>query len=463
MTQRTITTPSPEGSRVATYRGIRYAEPPVGALRFAPPVPAPASPGPADPACTGIAPQSPSRLRNVMGDFADAQSEDCLNLSIWTPAADGARRPVVLWIHGGAFMSGAGALGWYDGSRLCAEGDVVVVSPNYRLGALGFLHCAGLSDGNLGLLDLELALQWVRTHVHRYGGDPDRITVMGQSAGAWSAALMVARMPVDAPTIHQLILQSGPLGVEPATPENAQTMAHAFLQALAPGRSVADAMQQARVADVPAILEAQGMAIRAIGNRLTRPGHPAVPFGPVADGRVLPALPAYGDLLTQAARRVPVLVGWTRDEMSAFQAAEPGSPAAQANQETARAVFETPSRHWAAAARQAGRAAYVFAFDWAPPGSVFGACHCIELPFVFGSQAAFAGAPMLGDVPAVTLEALSQRVRAAWLAFVRQGDPNAAGAQSLPAWPMYDGVDGPVMHIDTDSQVLAGAPRTHAA
>ena len=451
-------------SSVQQYRGIRYAQPPVGALRFAPPVALPPGPdGPAARGVTAIAPQSPSRLRNVMGDFADPQSEDCLNLSLWTPAADNTRRPVLFWIHGGAFMSGAGGLGWYDGSRLSAEGDVVVVSPNYRLGALGFLHCAGLSDGNLGLLDLELALQWVRSNIHRYGGDPERITVMGQSAGAWSAALMVARMPAAETTIHQLILQSGPLGVEPAVPEKATVMAQAFLQALAPGCAGAEALQQARDADVPAILEAQGAAIRAIGNSLTRPGHPAVPFGPVADGSVIPDLAGYDALLARAARRVPVLVGWTRDEMSAFQTAAPGSPAEQANITTALAVFEAPSRRWAAEARLAGQPAYVYAFDWAPAGSVFGACHCIELPFVFGSQAAFAGAPMLGDVPAQTLEALSGRVRAAWLAFVRQGDPNDAGPRGLAPWPMCTGPEGPVMHIDTRSHVQAGTPRTQPA
>ena len=447
---------------VELYRGIRYAQPPVGALRFAPPVAlAPGPGGPSATGHTGIAPQSPSRLRNVMGDFGDAQSEDCLNLSVWTPAADQARRPVVFWIHGGAFMSGAGALGWYDGSRLSAEGDVVVVSPNYRLGALGFLHCAGLSDGNLGLLDLELALQWVRSNIHRYGGDPDRITVMGQSAGAWSAVLMVARMREEAPPIHQLILQSGPLGVTPALPETATVMAQAFLHALAPGASAAEALEQARIASVPAILEAQGAAIRAIGSSLTPPGHPAVPFGPVADGRVVPGQSGYGAYLARAAARVPVLVGWTRDEMSAFLAAVPGSAEDQANSTTARAVFETPSRQWAARARQAGQPAYAFSFDWAPADSRFGACHCIELPFVFGSQAAFAGAPMLGDVPADRIEMLSQRVRSAWLAFVQKGDPNAAGPQGLPAWPLVADIDGPVMHIDTHSQ--ASAHRTQPA
>jgi para-nitrobenzyl esterase len=453
-------TPTAAHTGVQLYRGIRYAQPPIGALRFAPPV-AHGTDGHAATGHTGIAPQSPSRLRNVMGDFADPQSEDCLNLSVWTPAADHARRPVLFWIHGGAFMSGAGALGWYDGSHLSAEGDLVVVSPNYRLGALGFLHQAGLSDGNLGLLDLELALQWVRLNIHRYGGDPDRITVMGQSAGAWSAALMVARMKAEAPSIHQLILQSGPLGVSPALPESATVMAQAFLHALAPGATRAQALQHARAASVPAILEAQGAAIRAIGNSLTPPGHPGLPFGPVADGRVVPGLADYRAYLAQAAGRVPVLVGWTRDEMSAFQAADPGSAEDRANAATARAVFETPSRQWASQARRAGRPAYAFSFDWAPSDSRFGACHCIELPFVFGSQAAFAGAPMLGDEPAVSIDNLSRRVRAAWLAFVRHGDPNAAGPQGLPDWPLVADFDGPVMHIDTRCHV--SAPRTQPA
>ena len=330
---------------------------------------------------------------------------------------------------------------------------MVVVSPNYRLGALGFLYQTGLSSGNLGLLDLELALQWTRDNIKQFGGDPDRITVMGQSAGAWSAALMVARMPHDKPTIHQIILQSGPLGIAPIPVEEATIMAQHFLQAL-PGENLAlSALEHARQAAVPDILAAQGAAMRAVGMSLTKPGHPPVPFGPVWNGLEIAPDTDYASYLTKAAARVPVMVGWTRDEMSAFNTVEPGSAAVATNDSAAREIFATPSMHWAAAARQADKAAYVYRFDWVPEGSRFGACHCIELPFVFGSFSAFNGAPMLGDVPVATMQGLSGKVRASWLAFAKHGDPNATHGHGLPAWPAFEATAPCVMHIDIHSKI----------
>ena len=139
---------------VTVFRAVPYAAPPTGALRFAPPRPVAAWQGVRDAAKNGpIAPQGRSRLAHVMGDFERPQSEDCLTLNIWTPGVDSAKRPVLVWIHGGAFTSGAGSLDWYAGGRLAANGDVVAVSINYRLGALGFLYLPGVSPGNLGLLD----------------------------------------------------------------------------------------------------------------------------------------------------------------------------------------------------------------------------------------------------------------------------------------------------------------------
>src|SRR5262249_21761192 len=139
---------------VAVFRGIPYAAAPVGELRFAAPQAVAPWKGVRDARQDGpIAPQGRSRLAHIMGDFEGPQSEDCLSLNIWTPAPDGAKRPVVVWIHGGAFSSGAGSLPWYSGERIAVNGDLVAVSNNYRLGALGFLCLPGVSEGNLGLLD----------------------------------------------------------------------------------------------------------------------------------------------------------------------------------------------------------------------------------------------------------------------------------------------------------------------
>ena len=158
-----------------------------------------------------VAPQGRSRLAHVMGDFERPQSEDCLTLNIWTPAADRKKRPVLVWIHGGAFSSGAGSLPWYSGERFAANGDVVVVSINYRLGALGFLCLPGVSAGNLGLLDQVAALRFVRDNIAAFGGDPDNVTVVGQSAGAASIAILMT-MPLARGLFRRAILQSTPFG-----------------------------------------------------------------------------------------------------------------------------------------------------------------------------------------------------------------------------------------------------------
>ena len=185
---------------IAVFRGVPYAAAPVGELRFSPPQPVPAWQGVRDATQDGpIAPQGRSRLAHVMGDFERPQSEDCLTLNIWTPAADSAKRPVLVWIHGGAFASGAGSLPWYSGERFAANGDVVVVSINYRLGALGFLCLPGVSDGNLGLLDQVAALRFVRDNIAAFGGDPDNVTVVGQSAGAASIAILMTMPPGPRP------------------------------------------------------------------------------------------------------------------------------------------------------------------------------------------------------------------------------------------------------------------------
>ena len=386
-----------------------------------------------------------------MGDLSHGQSEDCLSLTVWTPAVDGPGRPVLLWLHGGAFLSGGGAVDWYDGSNLCREGDTVVVSPNYRLGALGFLHSPGISQGNLGLLDAEQALTWVRENIAQFGGDPNRITVMGQSAGAWLAALLVARMPADKPTIRGLILHSAPLGIMPSSPDTAAIVAREFLHQLGTGPGETDGATAVRTADAVRILSAQDAAIRAIAPRITTPGYPAVPFGPVLDAQVLPCAADYRQYLAQAAGRVPVLVGWTRDEMNAFSPPPVHGAVGANNNRIAAEIFSNPALQWAASAQDQGHNAFVFCLDWAAPGNPVGACHCIDLPFVFGTLQQFAAAPMLQGAAEQEMQALSGRMRIAWLAFIRHGDPNNTTTGGLPAWPKFSAQAPMVMHIDVHS------------
>jgi len=200
---------------VVQFRGVPYARPPLGGLRFRPPCPHEPWPGRLDVRAHGpIAPQGPSRLRVAVGDFSRPQSEDCLTLTITTPAPDGARRPVIVWLHGGGYGTGAGSLDWYDGASLAREGDVVVVGVNYRLGPLGYLAGAGLGDGQMGLRDMIAAIGWVAAHIASFGGDPGEITLMGQSAGAHSALCMLA-MPDVRRLFRRVILQSAPAGIAP--------------------------------------------------------------------------------------------------------------------------------------------------------------------------------------------------------------------------------------------------------
>ena len=446
---------------VVQFRGVPYAAPPVGELRFAAPHPVSAWTGVRDARQDGpIPPQAPSRLRGVMGDFSRPQGEDCLTLTISTPTIDGKVRPVLVWLHGGAYLSGAGSLDWYDGATLAREGDMVVVGVNYRLGALGFLYLPEISDGRLGMLDMIAALQWVRQHIGGFGGDPNRVTVMGQSAGAHTIMCLLAR-PDTRGLFRRAILQSPPAGIAPL----AETTALAY------GNQLLDLLhiEWEHPAEVAARLQAEPPArlIEATGElaRLTtRFGQVTPPFLPVLDSLASPERFIKAAAEGAGAAGVDLIIGTTREEMNAFfcnpsmQDPDPALVAelfsALAGQEDAleryrrrrpgsRTVdllsdlvtdhtFLFPSLRLAEAASKAGAGTWVYQFDWAPPNSPFKACHCLELPFVFGNPQAWSEAPMLQGTDPAALADLSAEIRFAWAGFAQTGDP----AVSTP-WPQY--------------------------
>ncbi len=386
----------------AAYLGVPYAI----ARRFAAPAPVTWE-GVKDATRRGpIAPQPPSRLEQVVGPGSGLpQDEDCLSLNVWTPGGEGL--PVLVWLHGGAFSSGSGADGWYDGALLAHRGRMIVVTVNYRLGALGYLYLSpGFGPANLGLLDQLAALRWVRDDIAAFGGDPARVTLAGQSAGALSAlALMGHAAATD--LFRQVVLQSLPAGVPPYDGGRAAEIGRLYLRTLglAPGEE-----ERLRTLPVAELLAAQ----TELARRIRRPGEVTPPFQLVAADGV------RADLVGGAPAEVPMLIGTTRDEAWAFF---PGAPP-----EATERLFGEGSMRLAAASRTG----YAYRFDWCPDGSPYGACHCIELPFVFGRLAAWRRAPMLAGADPAVLRRLADDVQTAWAAFVHEGSPG---------WPPYDHVE----------------------
>ncbi|MFJ1766431.1 carboxylesterase family protein [Amycolatopsis sp. NPDC088138] len=367
------------------FRGIPYAE----AKRFerpAPPTPWTGvrdalEPGPA-------APQPPSRLEHALGPMPLPQSEDCLSLNVFTPSATG-RRPVLVWIHGGGFSSGSGGQVWYTGTRLAREADAVVVTLNYRLGALGFLATEGVPP-NLGLADQLAALEWVRDNIAAFGGDPAEVTLGGQSAGAQST-LALWSSPRTENLIKRIALQSAPLGMRPSTWDDANQNALLLQQEV-----------DIHTASLESLLEAQ----LKVAAQTTKPGSLEPPFQLVADGDLV------ADDLIEVAPRGEALISWTRDELRAFVPDAPQDVVDKA----------TSSFFAADIPRLAGKLdAVTFRFDWQAPGNRFGACHCADIPFLFGTHDVW-DAPMLEGAPKGLEEEAG--LRKVWAAFLHGKRPS---------------------------------------
>jgi para-nitrobenzyl esterase len=458
---------------VAVFRGIPYAAPPVGELRFEPPRDHAAWSGVRDALADGaIAPQGRSRLAHIMGDFERQQDEDCLTLSLWTPNADTRGRPVMVWLHGGAYSSGAGSLPWYAGDRFAANGDVVFVSVNYRLGALGFLYLPGVSEGNMGLLDQMQALRWIRDNIAAFGGDPGNVTVVGQSAGGGSIAAMMT-MPHAKGLFRRAILQSPGMGRPSRGAAEAAELGarYAHFAGVEPGDEAA--LKQAPVAK---LLAAQGELARSLQGFAML----ALPFSPVRDGRII-----EGNIVERlqagTGAGVDVMVGTTREEMAAFHCVDQAvlnadeaaarqvfericgpkypdyyeefrrqravpSLAALLGDLTTDQVFRMGSLRLAEGQAKAGHPAYVYQFDWQSPTAGFKSCHCLEIPFVFNNRDNWRDSPMLKDADEAEFQGIANAMHQAWIAFAHGGDPNHGG---LPRWAPYDTARRATMRFDT--------------
>jgi para-nitrobenzyl esterase len=461
---------------LAVFRGVRFAEPPVGALRFAAPVPVRGWTGVRVADSYGPPPPQPGRSAEI----APAAGDDWLSVNLWSPdPAPAAGLPVLVWIPGGAYVIGASSLPEFDGARL-ATGGVVVVTLNYRLGVEGFAQIDG-APANRGLLDQVAALHWVHDNIRAFGGDPDRVTVFGQSAGAGSIAALLA-MPLAVGLFRRAVVQSMPGTF--FSPELGTDIATACAAELGLRPTVADLSSIA-----PDRLPAAGEAVVAkIGRWTDRWGpitHRPIPFAPVVDGDVLPTTPWQG-LANGPGRDVDLLVGHTRDEHrlfslidgvlgqvtqeqadSALRALAPGPDGGDRYREmfptavpedlyelvNADWLFRMPTLHLAQAHAAAGGRTYFYELTWTAPGldGVLGACHGLDIPLVFGNLSSGHPGLLIGEAPSEEAEALSARLRAAWTAFAADGDPG---------WPGFDDERRLVQLLDNPSTV---APYPEAA
>ncbi|MFC1862596.1 carboxylesterase/lipase family protein [Thermodesulfobacteriota bacterium] len=453
------------------YKGIPYASPPVGKDRWLPP-------GKVEPwkrilraqAYKPTCPQNWSPLNDLIPDFgmAEPQDEDCLYMNIWSPGLDDTSRPVLFWIHGGAFNVGSGSQSPYNANKLATRGDVVVITFNYRLGPFGFLRLNEItggripSTGNEGLLDQIAALEWVRDNISAFGGDPGNVTVFGESAGGMSIECLLT-MPKSRGLFHKAIIQSS-LGEIPGAPlEMAVKIGGEFPGVLGVSPSDTDAM---RALTTSQLLSA-GEDLRAKISEIQ--GEPAITVTtPVMDGVTVPELPLKA-IRTGCAKNIPVLIGSNLEEFRLFGMLSPEFSEMGENElvkgcqsfipaehvkdlvETyrkARAargeditpagiftaiqtdfMFRMPAIHFIEA--QKGHApVYNYILTWKSPAKdgVFGACHAMDIAFVFGTHNdSFWGSGTAAD-------RLSDRIQVAWLAFARNGDPNC---ESLGEWPVY--------------------------
>lgn len=472
-----------------TFKGIPFAAPPIGELRWRAPEREMPWTGIRDAlAFSPAAPQDQTPLMRV-----GETNEDCLYLNIWTPSLTG-KRPVMFWIHGGGFLIGSASQREYNGRRLAMRGDVVVVSINYRLGALGFADWRNTLGGNffcetnLGLRDQIAGLEWVREHIAHFGGDHNNVTIFGESAGGMSVATLLATNAAGK-LFHKAIAQSGAsYHYIPST--DAEKVAAKLLAALdiAPSQS-----QKLRQVSADDIVKAQRRCVRVP----VRCGPWRLPmlgmnFLPVVGDDLLPEC-TQTRIAKGHAQNVPLLTGTTREEWrlfstmarmappeqrgtamipgaiapekleEAFEQRVPGYGAnllagyrklAGANASAEKLdemlesdrIFFVPMTRMAMAQAKTGAPTYVYRFDYASP--LVGAAHAIDIPFVFGDVDSPFGKMFTGGGPEA--QKLSDAVQDAWLNFARTGTPKSA---DLPAWPAYDSEERSTMVIDKTCRV----------
>jgi para-nitrobenzyl esterase len=466
-----------ERKGVHVFRGIPYAAPPVGPLRWQAPRREAAWEGvrPATKFSTQSA-QTDFALTKLLGGTQPANGEDSLYLNVTTPACDGARRPVLVWIHGGAFIWGAGDAPFYDGTNFARHGDLVVVTINYRLGPFGFLHLSDLfgdafaGSGNAALLDQVAALEWVRDNIAAFGGDPEQVTIFGESAGAASVATLLGT-PGSRGLYAGAIAQSGNASWN-TTPEQATAVTRGVVERLG-----------VRPGDRDALLAAGTEQILEAMPAFREDGANTLPFQPVVDGVVLPRTP-LATIRAGNAAGVRLIAGTNAHEMTLFTIADPAFYSLTFDDVVARAAKvisdapalvdgyrqrrpdATPQTLWQELAgdavfrvpaielleaQMAHAPTWSYLFTWETPvfGGLLRSTHAVEIPFVFDNletpdSRMFTGA-------ALDRRRLADAMHRAWIGFARTGDPDHP---AIPHWPQYDLERRSTMRFDITSEVV---------
>ncbi|RUP45594.1 Alpha/Beta hydrolase protein [Jimgerdemannia flammicorona] len=477
-----------EDKKINTFLGIPYAEPPVGVLRFKPPKPI-ATPRQDTIFATfhqKVSLQLPLPFDSLISSESLPQSEDCLYLNVWTPAMDGGKRAVMFWLHSGACMSGSGSQKFWNGANL-ARNDVVVVTINYRLGALGFMHLADLCGeewndaGNLGLLDCIAALQWVNVNIEKFGGDPGKVTVFGASAGG-GLSLSLMACPSAKGLFKRAIIQSAPIFMCDLI-DWANFKAETFLRSLG---LTPDTTDDLYTMDTKRLLEAQLFF-------LTWPNffEALVPICPVKDGRTMPKT-----VIEQLIRGdgpldndVEIIIGWTRDEFNLFpmvqdfgkrdhnamigtyfthifgknaelaykiydsQIIPAGFPPSEAGRYLASDIMcRMGALYLAENLARKGRRVYTYEWDYEPSSQkgTTKAVHIVDAIFSWDNLEYWQGNSSLDVGKFAERDRLSKQISRAFVSFAKTGVPSH---EDIPEWPCYDLVKRPSMVFDGETTV----------
>lgn len=427
---------------ILQFHAIPYAKPPVGALRFWLPEAKEPWTGVLDTIARGaIAPQRTSDLDLPMGPVLLRRSEDCLTLSVSTPSVD-EKLPVAVWLHGGANCYGGGDLEWYDGGKLAKKGHMVVVNVNFRLGPFGFFQYPGISEHTLSVEDQMLALRWIQENIEAFGGDPDKVTLFGQSAGA-NAIVHILSRPDSRGLFGQIILESPSLGRGHHLQKDAFEVGRNLVSKLGISECGTDALKeklQSYSADQ--ILDAAEQIDAELLER-----HQGMVFKPVMDAWHTPEETIQAAVKAAGEKNIRIVIGTTKEEMYAFFPCRDEQTVKKAAK-IQKLRYDLPAQRFACLAAEEGCSIWKYRFDWKAPGSQFGACHCLELPFVFGNLDSW-DAPMLDGASGEEMERLVSVMQEAWCGFFRYEIPDET------VWPKYtetlrrikcfDNADNPVL------------------